>query len=152
MRAALHPLSKRKNGKAPMIQPSVTAGLPYRRATALEKALSDGMMPFYPSAGGGALCKPGYSPFGGKGLFEAEAYLEACAVLPQGRILSHDQAEGDLLGCIKCPEAEAAETVPGNCGGISVAAQQMDKGRLAEFAVSCGQTGILGFLQALYGA
>lgn len=112
MRAALHPLSKRKNGKAPMIQPSVTAGLPYRRATALEKALSDGMMPFYPSAGGELLCKPGYSPFGGKGLFEAEAYLEACAVLPQGRILSHDQAEGDLLGCIKCPEAEAAETVP----------------------------------------
>ena len=40
----------------------------------------------------------------------------------------------------------------GNCGGISVAAQQMDKRRLAEFAVSCGQTGILGFLQALYGA
>lgn len=113
---AAHPLNQTVGGRPRMLQPDVITGLLCSGGTRFARAyLSGRLLSVYPAVSGDVFARlADYSPFGGKGIFDARAYLEAFDRIPQGRILSHDQPEGDLLKCISCSGAEAAESVPQN--------------------------------------
>lgn len=50
--------------------------------------------------------------FAGKGIIDVDAYLECCAALPEGRILSHDAVEGALLRGGYMSDAELMDGAP----------------------------------------
>lgn len=113
-RAILHPLNANSRGRRALLEPDVISTLPYKSNSYFAKwYMQDRLIPAYPSSSAWLYnIFLDYCPFGGKGIFCIEDYLKTGDILPQNKILSHDQPEGDILNCGKNTIAQLAEDVP----------------------------------------
>ncbi len=110
----IHPENIYANEKRWMLQPAVLTGIPYKKETLFSKwYLNGGLLPSYPAVFGGVSERIfNKSPFGGKGIFEVNEYIKTYEKLPQNRVLSHDQPEGDLMNCLTDESAICVENIP----------------------------------------
>lgn len=111
-----HPLNVRQQGAGyGIVQPALLSGIPYSQKSAFSQLFLTGkMLSSYPGGADLYARLAQGSPFGGKGIFCVSEYLSTQENMPKGCILSHDQPEGDLMGCATYAGIEAAEAVPQN--------------------------------------